>query len=79
MVYTRLKSRADTNPESPPIIQHEINIPEVPTHTRTVFTQEQNELFIQQVVRDAQGLEGEVFHYRVLGLNEYSTEDDMKK
>ena len=54
MVYTRLKSRADTNPESPPIIQHEINIPEVPTHTRTVFTQEQNELFIQRVVQDAQ-------------------------
>ena len=56
MVYTRLKSRADTNPESPPIIQHEINIPEVPTHTRTVFTQEQNELFIQRVVQDAQVL-----------------------
>ena len=56
MVYTRLKSRADTNPESPPIIQHEINIPEVPTHTRKVFTQEQNELFIQRVVQDAKVL-----------------------
>ena len=35
--------------------------------------------FFQQVVQYSQDLEGEDLHYHVLGLNEYSTEDDMKK
>ena len=52
---------------------------EVRTPSQTVFTQEQNELFVQQVVQDAQVLECEVFHYHVLGLNYSSTEDDFKK
>ena len=58
MVYTRRKSRPYDNPESPPIIQHEINIPEVPTPSRTVFAPENNELLAQRVVQDAHGLEG---------------------
>ena len=79
MVFTRKKSRADANPESSPITQHKINIGEVQTTSRTVFTQEQNESFLQQVVQETQGLEGEVFHYHVIGLNQSSTEDDLKK
>ena len=30
-------------------------------------------------LKHSQGLEGEYLYYHVLGLNEYSTEDDMKK
>ena len=73
MVYTRQKERAYDNPESPPRIQHKINIPEVPTPSLTVFTPEQNELFVQRVVQDAQGLEGEVLYYHIIGLNESAT------
>ena len=73
MVYTRRKERADTNPESPPIIQRAINILEVPTPSRTVFTPEQNELFVQHVFQDAQGLEGEVLYYHIPGFNESAT------
>ena len=36
-------------------------------------------IFFQQVVQDAQGLEGEVLHYHVIGLNESSTEDYLEK
>ena len=79
MVYTRLKSRAYTNPESPPRIHHKINIPEVPNPSRTVFTSEQNELFIQRVFQDAQGLEGGVLYYHILGFNNSATEDYLKK
>ena len=78
MVFTRQKARADANPESPLRNQHEININEVRTPSRTVFTQEQNGLFVQQVVQDAQGLESEFLHYHVL-FYESSTEDDLKK
>ena len=39
-------NRADTNHESPPIFQHKINTPELPTPSRKVFTPEQNKLFI---------------------------------
>ena len=51
MVLTRQKSRADANPESPPITHPEINIHEVRTPSQTVFTQEYNELFVQQVLQ----------------------------
>ena len=78
MIFTIKKARAGANPESPTRTQPEINIREVRTPSRTVFTQEQNELFVQQVVQYSQDLEGEVFHYHVLCLNEYSTEDDLK-
>ena len=79
MVFTRKKARADANSESPPIIQTEINIREVHTPSRKVFTQEHNELFFQQVVQYSQYLEGEYLHYHVLCLDESSTEDDLKK
>ena len=51
MVFTRHKTRADANPESPPKTLHEINIREVRTPSWTVFTQKHNELFFQQVVQ----------------------------
>ena len=51
MVFTRQKSRADSNAESFSRTQPEINIREVRTPSRTVFTQEQNELFVQQVLQ----------------------------
>ena len=70
--------RAYANHEYRPRIQHKMNIPEVPTPSRTVFTLEQNELFVQHVVQDAQGLEVEALYYHIIGLNEYATEDDLK-
>ena len=50
MVFTRQKSRAGANPEYPTRTHPETNIHEVRTPSQTVFTQEQNELFVQQVV-----------------------------
>ena len=79
MVFTRKKARADANPESPPRTQPEINIRELRTPNRTVFTPEHNELFVQQVVQYSQDLEGEVLHYHVICLNESSTDDDLRK
>ena len=55
MVFTRQKSRADADPDSPPRTQHEINIHEIHDPSRTVFTHKQNELSVQQVVQDTQG------------------------
>ena len=65
MVFTRQKSRADENPESPPITRPEINIREVRTPSWKVLTQEHNELFFEQAVQYSQDLEGEVFHYHI--------------
>ena len=79
MLFTRQKSRVGANPESLPRTQPGTIIREVITPSRTVFTQEQNELFVQRVIQYSQVAEGDEFHYHVLGLNEYSTEDDMKK
>ena len=79
MVFTRQKSRADENPESLPRTQPERNIREVRTPSRKLFTQEHNELFVQHVVQYSQEKEGEYLHYHVLGLNEFSTEDYIKK
>ena len=78
IVFTRQEARTGDNPESPQRIKHGIKIREVPTTSRKVFTTEQNELFIQRVVQDAQGLEGEVLYYHILGLNESATENDLK-
>ena len=49
MVFTRKKTRVDANPESPPITQTEINIRDVRTPIRKVFTQEHNELFFNKL------------------------------
>ena len=76
ILSTRQKERAHANPESPPRNQPEINIREVRTPSRKVFTQEQNELFVQQIVQYSQNLEGGDFHYHVLGMNESSSEYD---
>ena len=77
MVFTRQKSRAGANSESPPITPTENNISEVRTPSRTVFTQTQNKLFVQQVDQYSQEKEDEDLHYHVLGLNESSIEDDI--
>ena len=79
IVFTRQRSRAGANPESPPRTQPGKNIREAHTPSRTVFTREQNEFFIEQVLQYFQEAKGDEFHYIVLGLNESSTEDDMKK
>ena len=78
VICTRQKSISGANPESPPRTQPEKNIGEVRTPSQTVFTQEHNALFVQQVVQYSQYLEGEDLHYNVIGLNEFSTEDYMK-
>ena len=73
MAFTRQESIVDANKESHPRTQPEINIHEVCTPIQTVFTQEHNELFVQQVLQYSQDLEGEVLHYHVICLNESST------
>ena len=78
IVFTRQKARADANPQSPPITHPEINICDLCTPSRKIFAQEQNELFVQQVVQYSQDFEGEYLYYHVLGLNESSAEDDLK-
>ena len=79
MLFTIKKSIADANPEYPPRTQPEINIREVQNTSRKFFTQEHNELFVQQVIQYSQDLEGGVLRYHVLCLNESSAEDDLKK
>ena len=79
MLFTRQKEREDENQESTPRTQTEINIRAVRTPNRTVFTQEYNELFVQQVLQYSQDLEVEVLHYDVICLDESSTEDDLEK
>ena len=54
MVFTRQKSIAGANLESPVRTQPGNNIHEVLTPRRTLFTREQNELFIQQVLQYSQ-------------------------
>ena len=73
MVFTRKKPRAVANPESPARNQTGTNILEVCTPRQTVFTQEHNELFIEQVLKYSQEEKGDELHYLVLGLNESST------
>ena len=51
MVFTIQKARAGANPESTARTQPGTNIREVRTPRRTVFTWEQNELFIQRVLQ----------------------------
>ena len=79
MVFTRQKSRADANPEFPPGTQPETNISELRTPSWIVFTQEQNELFVQQVLQFSQDLEDEVLHHHDIYLNESLTNDDLEK
>ena len=78
MVFTGQKSRVDANPESSPKTQPVINIHELRTPSHKVFTQEQNELFVHQILQYSQDLEGEIMHYYVLFFNESPTEDYFK-
>ena len=48
MVFTRQKAKAGANPEYPARTQTGTNIREGINPIRTVFTQEQNDLFIQR-------------------------------
>ena len=79
MVFTRQKARASENTEFPARTQPGKNIREGINPGRPVFTQEQNDLFIQQVHQYSQENKIDEVHYHVLGLNKSSTEDDMKK
>ena len=47
--------------------------------SKTVFSKEQNDLFIQNVQEYSIYEKGEILNLFVLGLNESSTEDNMKK
>ena len=76
MVFTRQKSIAGADTESPPRTQPEINTRELCTPGRTVFTQEQNKLLVQQFFQYSQEKEGDDLHYHGLGSNNSSTEDD---
>ena len=79
MVFPRQKSRADEDPESPLRNQTGINMCEVLTPIQKVFTQEQNELFVQLVLRYSQYLDDEIFYYHVFCLNESATVDGSKE
>ena len=70
MVFTRQKSRAGTNLESPARTHPGTNIHEVCTPRRTVFTREHNESFIQRVLQYSQEEKGDELNYHVLGLND---------
>ena len=52
---------------------------ELRTPSRGVFAQGHNELFVQNVFQYSQEKEVQYLHYHILGLNESSIEDDMKK
>ena len=69
MEFIRQKAIPDANPESHPKTHPEINICEVCSPSWTVFTQENNELFIQQVPHFSQLVEGGFYYYYVLCLN----------
>ena len=47
--------------------------------SKTVFSKEQNDLFIQKVQESSLYVKGEILNLFVLGLNKSSTEEDMKK
>ena len=47
--------------------------------SKIVFSKEQNDLFIQKVQEYSLYAKGEILNLFVLGLNESSTEEDMKK
>ena len=47
--------------------------------SKTVFSKEQNDLLIQKVQEYSLYAKGEILNLFVLGLNESSTEEDMKK
>ena len=72
-MFTRQKARAGENPESPTRTQPVTNICEESNPRRKVFTREQNDLFIQQVLQYSQEEKSDELHYHVLGLNESST------
>ena len=67
------------NPESPARTQPGTNIREGINTRRTVFLQEHNDLFIQQVLQYSQEEKGDELNDLVLDLNKSSTEDVKKK
>ena len=79
MLFTRQKPREGANKEYPARTLPGTNIREESNPRQTVFTQEHNYLFIQRVLQYYQEEKGNELNYHVLGLNESSTEDDMKK
>ena len=79
MVFTIQKARAGANLESPARTQPGTNICEGRNPRRPVFTREKNDLFIQRVLQYSHENKSDGFYYHVLGLNESSTENDMRK
>ena len=55
------------------------NAKAVANPSKTVFSKEQNDLFIQKVQEYYLYAKGEILNIFVLGLNESSTEEDMEK
>ena len=55
------------------IVRYYISIEKKRPDFNTVFTQEQNDLFIQQVHQYSQENKSDELHYHVLGLNKSST------
>ena len=78
MGFTRQKSRAGANPESPARTQPGTNIREECNPRRTVFKQEHNGLLIEWFVQYSQEDKGDELRYLFLGLNESSTDDNTK-
>ena len=79
MVFTRQKSRAGANPESPARTHPGTNICEGSNPRRKVFTREHNDLLFQRLVQYYQERKSDELHYHVLGLNDSSTDYDTKK
>ena len=72
MAFNRQKSRVGENSESHARNQPGKNICEGNYPRLTVFIQEQNDLFIQQVLQYSQKEKSDELHYHILGLNESS-------
>ena len=79
IVFTRQKTRTGANPESPTITQPGTNIRDVRNPIWPVFKWKQNDLFIKKNLQYSQEEKIYELYYHVLGLNESSAEDYMKK
>ena len=73
MVFTRKKARAGENPEYSAGTHPRTNISGGSNPRRPVFTREQNDLFIQQVLQYSQENESDELYLFVLGFNYSST------
>ena len=63
MVLTRQKARSGENHKSPPRTHPETNIHKVRTPSRTAFTHKHNGLFIEQVLKCSQDMDGDELYF----------------